>query len=1678
MSASDAGVIAGALGITGVNGATAISFDVLTASIWANIEAIAAWLVTNPIGWAILAGTAIYGVVKAVDYFTVSTEEAMESLEETSQAFEQSTSDLQSLNDELKTTKDRISELEKLKNSGKISVAEQDELDKLKEENKELERNIVLKKQEQIENAKAVLTDLDNADIDVKSKYDTKNVHGSEVGNEVTRAKEASMAQDEYNKLLSQRNELEKQEAELLQKQKDGTFTTEDKKESVIRQGKRVNIITERSDKTKLEEVRKQIKEINGDLKDTDSYIGTLYDENAQKKISAYESLIDAGVTLDDTQQADYDSLIALEDAYLMHCYRVQQTETAYKALNAEQQKSVLLDKLKEKGYTDEQANAIVNSINEDDLDDYYTADFNFKLPNINDYDGDIQKWAKDFANVWSSHVNSELKDTDKTDNLSEKSFEQIWNSLGTGTDETSKKVAEEKENLLKLAEAGQLTEEAFKNSSIVDTFTKAGYSIEEATKKLNAFIDNTKQLSAMKTGITAITSAYDEKKEAKDNRVGSDTLNSLYGTLGIQEWENKDLKVWEQYKNIASDSKSSLTELKDAQDELATSFVNSNNFLSSLNEENEEYYKNLLAEMGVTNAESIVTEKLAGKKEFHALKSKALTAAQSDLSNKTDDASASFLEEAACCDEAKFALADYVAKETIFNNSNLNVDDKVTALENLAEAYYGAAAAASFENKIKTSAEGAMYGGGTISPEKAWKQIQKDYGKIKPVKVDVKTSKGNKSDNKSDNKKDTGSKSKNTKTEINWLERRLTRMQSIIDLTASKLQNLFSVKAKNSNLDNQIKQSTKLMNQYKIAADTYIKKANSVAKSGGLSKDIINKVQSGEITKSSYSKLIKKYGQKKADKINSYIDYYDKSQDAKKNAIDLESKIRGLKQDKLQNYVDLYDSRTSRAKAKEDIAIGATDKNKAVDTQIKNTKLSYDYQIKIAELTEDKAKADQLEYEKQKAIVDLKKQQIENLKTEYDNRIGLINNSQQNIDNQLSQMEARGQIIKSSYYSSLNNYENQKLSKLNSELADLQAKEQQKTFTKFSQEWYDLQSDIQSVKNAINDAKVAIIENNKKVGELRQAMYDDIAERNSNISTEASFLAGLLGDNLTDDKTGNLTKEGLAMLGTYAIDMESNTSTVLSYKKDCEELEKQIADYKNGNSHALDAYGSLDAAKKALDEIIKKQQDAISAEYANEKQIYDLMTQRYETQLSYMQSIIDAKKNLLQMEKDLYDYEKNINNQTKSIASLEKQLTALQGDDSEAGRLRRSQLQQSLDEANQELQDTEYERYISDQQNMLDNLYSQYEDLIHELEKNFEKVVNDGVELINTKSGEISTAITDYAKKYGYNPSVNMKSILDALTSSGDGDVKTLPGAINNGLSNLGMIFQKGVTDIINAYTGSKSDTNNSNNGSDNTSDRTKGEKQAQNFSTNYQDNLNRAKESLNNTTQKISENYANIIASGIASGKSNTTKVETAAERNKKIQSAISYINSHLSTAKKKKSEYSAVNQSFYSKWGKKVLSDSELKDLANIVGVTYDNSSKTGNLYKRLKDLGIAGFKRGGIGQLVKASGEDGFALVRNGEGFIAPEHVDAIKDLVNIVPDMTQFTKTLTNIKPVSRNIGNTFGDIVINAELPNVKDSYDFVDDIQNNRRVQQALTIGVKDVVEKGKITNNIQSVR
>lgn len=141
LTASEMSSIASALGLAGANGILSTSFNILTASIWANIKALVVWLATNPVGWIILTVGAFAGLAKITDLVTVSVEEQRKKLENLKDEYSEIKSELKSLNDELTTTKQRMLELEGKDN---LTFAEKEEYDNLVKINNELQRKIDL----------------------------------------------------------------------------------------------------------------------------------------------------------------------------------------------------------------------------------------------------------------------------------------------------------------------------------------------------------------------------------------------------------------------------------------------------------------------------------------------------------------------------------------------------------------------------------------------------------------------------------------------------------------------------------------------------------------------------------------------------------------------------------------------------------------------------------------------------------------------------------------------------------------------------------------------------------------------------------------------------------------------------------------------------------------------------------------------------------------------------------------------------------------------------------------------------------------------------------------------------------------------------------------------------------------------------------------------------------------------------------------------------------------------------------------------------------------------------------------------------------------------------------------------------------------------------------------------
>lgn len=390
LSATGAALIAKALGLTGVNVTAAGSFQLLTASIWENIKAIATWLVTTPAGWLTLVIGGLLTFVTVMEALTVSVDEAHESLDKSVDAFEESTNKLKELENELQNVNEQISELQKLANAGTISVADQEQLELLKEANKELERKIALEQAEQIRTGKQVLRDAKKvSDAQVKSQYKYDIPYGEEQAQFITYQNVsvdeelgyALEAYEKYSKLL---------ENEDLD---DGTRAIYEKE---------------------LQKAENRIVEMQAVVSDT---------------VYAYDGLIDAGMELDVTQQNEYERLKKIQDAYLLFNYNLNKTKEAFRGLNTEQQKTILVTRLLEQGLTNEQANAVVNNISKSDYVKAWESNFDFIPPVFTDYKS-ATEYGIAYAKAWLKGVETATNNSGVSSSDLQKNVNSAYDSI------------------------------------------------------------------------------------------------------------------------------------------------------------------------------------------------------------------------------------------------------------------------------------------------------------------------------------------------------------------------------------------------------------------------------------------------------------------------------------------------------------------------------------------------------------------------------------------------------------------------------------------------------------------------------------------------------------------------------------------------------------------------------------------------------------------------------------------------------------------------------------------------------------------------------------------------------------------------------------------------------------------------------------------------------------------------------------------------------------------------------------------------------------------------------------------------------------------------------------------------------------------------------------------------
>lgn len=135
-------------------------------------------LATNPLTW-LVTGVAAAGI--AIYNYNKRFENAVEDAKESASAYAETASDITSLNNELETTKERISELQALKDAGTITLSEEAELSSLQAQNAELERQIALKEQLAASQASEVIEDTREA-FTIQDTWDYSNTYTNYMG--------------------------------------------------------------------------------------------------------------------------------------------------------------------------------------------------------------------------------------------------------------------------------------------------------------------------------------------------------------------------------------------------------------------------------------------------------------------------------------------------------------------------------------------------------------------------------------------------------------------------------------------------------------------------------------------------------------------------------------------------------------------------------------------------------------------------------------------------------------------------------------------------------------------------------------------------------------------------------------------------------------------------------------------------------------------------------------------------------------------------------------------------------------------------------------------------------------------------------------------------------------------------------------------------------------------------------------------------------------------------------------------------------------------------------------------------------------------------------------------------------------------------------------------------------
>lgn len=702
--------------------------------------------------------------------------------------------------------------------------------------------------------------------------------------------------------------------------------------------------------------------------------------------------------------------------------------------------------------------------------------------------------------------------------------------------------------------------------------------------------------------------------------------------------------------------------------------------------------------------------------------------------------------------------------------------------------------------------------------------------------------------------------------------------------------------------------------------------------------------------------------------------------------------------------------------------------------------------------------------------LKEVDKLKFDSLVTQFDNALSQIEHEGNKLNSVISIIEESGHIASNNYYDVLITAEKSNVDVLLKKYDDLKNSLQDAldngSVSEFDNNWVSMTSDIQGTEDALLNAQKALIQYNNALRQIQWDLFDRMQTSFTNLADESDFLIQLMSKNskLYDDN-GQMNSKGLAVQGLHALNYDNAINQAKEYKEEIAKVKEELAaDPKN--TTLIDRYA----------ELLKEQHTAILNAEDEKAAIIDLISDGYDKLLSSLQDVIDKRKEALNAEKDLYDYQKNISKLSETKTNIEKQLAVYAtGSDSEELKATIQKLQKNLAEANEDLADAEYDKYISDQQQILDTLYDNTQEWINTRLDDIDSLFQEAIATTNANSDRITAEIQTDTSSVGALVSDEMHIIWE------DG------GAGHN--------VVQGTTDAVNALYGHATTT------AQTTFDNIKINtlSLATVFSSVTNSDIANSLTNIGNATA-----YANTIAAKTSeiSGSLNGTianKIDDVKTAIGEIKTAISemgvlistsfsnavgnlsnsYVQSYPSVSTNTQTETETSNGSGGTSTKTKTETNTNLKP--GKTGGTIKKPGKTmtsnsGATTHPMYNIATRYAKGGNVSSktkspfdaLAQSIGEDTMVAVKEGERILTPVQNEAFEALVENLTkfDTSQLYQipTIPKFNSMLNNVGSTKNDIHMEVVLPSVKNYDDFVNQMQKDKRFEkiiQGMTVDV-----------------